>query len=978
MTEQAPIRFVPYHQDPLEAAASLIIRRFSGRLPDLTGAIVLLPVGAGGRQLRRHLLAQAESLGYGALLGPDTEPVRGWVQRTGPIDAPIPSAYAGELMLVEAMLEHPGLFGGGNPWAVAASLITLFDELTLHQVVLPDSLDAFAKRLCSAYGLSQPAGRPLTREAELVYTLWQAWHAQIHAEGMTDRQQAYLHQLSTVADRLPADSHCFFVGHHRLLPGEAALAGRLMTRDRATLILHGSPDSHPLAARLRALMGAPAPPTDDEPAGPYSEFLDRVYLHAARPGAEPNADPRDATPPDTAGRAAAFATRHPESPVHPRLSVFEAHGPEHEAQAVDLQVRRWILEGRRRVAIVTDDRRLARRVRALLERAGVTLRDTAGWALSTASAAAALERWLEALEEDFHHQPLLDLLRSPFILPRWERARLQNTVYRLEQDVILHENIARGLTRYRNALASRRRRLGAAVAPGLDGLLDTLEEAAFPLKPLLKNERQSPLRLLDALAVSLDTLGLAQGFSVDAAGLQVLQVLEQLRRSVSGRRITMTWTEFRAWLGRALESAHFSPAPAPSGVELLPLANGTPGRFDGLVMAGLDHTRLPGDEHAAPFFNNAVRRELGLPGPPDTRREKLHQLRALLEAAPRILLTVCVEKDGERVTPSPWLELLQSFHHLAYGERIGDPALQRLVRLHETQVVHSDAGALPARHPYPAPAVDPRLIPHTMTATAHQQLMDCPYQFFAARCLDLAAPEPVTEKLSKSDYGERIHRILQAFHAPVPGLPGPFDQPITEANREQAVAMLQRVSAAVFSTDLEDNFLHRGWLRRWEALIDSYVDWQMKRGAQWRVRDVEVNAVREHFGELLRIKGRLDRIDTGPEGTAVIDYKTGEVPGKQDIVSGEAVQLPFYALLMETPVARIEYLSLDRNRFGTCGYLEGEDLSALRDATALRLDTMMRRIRRGTALPAWADEQTCSRCRMEGLCRKQAWQPSPP
>ncbi|HKJ21750.1 MAG TPA: PD-(D/E)XK nuclease family protein, partial [Gammaproteobacteria bacterium] len=319
----------------------------------------------------------------------------------------------------------------------------------------------------------------------------------------------------------------------------------------------------------------------------------------------------------------------------------------------------------------------------------------------------------------------------------------------------------------------------------------------------------------------------------------------------------------------------------------------------------------------------------------------------------------------------------QSFHQLAYGRRMEDPSLSELVRLPATQVTRGDAQPPPRPRPYPAPAADQRLLPRTVTATTHQQLIDCPYQFFAARCLGLAPPEPVTELLSKSDYGERIHRILQAFHAPVRGLPGPFSQPLTEQNREQAVAMLQEISTAVFARDLEDNFLHRGWLRRWEALIGEYVDWQIRRAGDWHVQAVEVNAVEEHFTALFEIKGRLDRIDAGRHGSAIVDYKTGEVPGKEDIQSGEAVQLPFYALLMDTPVTRVEYLCLDKNRFGTRAHLEGENLRELRDQTARRLKAMMKQLHQGTPLPAWGDEQTCSRCKMEGLCRKQAWQSLP-
>ena len=69
-----------------------------------------------------------------------------------------------------------------------------------------------------------------------------------------------------------------------------------------------------------------------------------------------------------------FAAAKPQSPALDRLSLFKADGAEQEAAAIDIQVRRWLIEGKRRVGIVTENRRLARRVRALLERAGLPCR----------------------------------------------------------------------------------------------------------------------------------------------------------------------------------------------------------------------------------------------------------------------------------------------------------------------------------------------------------------------------------------------------------------------------------------------------------------------------------------------------------------------------------------------------------------------------------------------------------------------------
>jgi ATP-dependent helicase/nuclease subunit B len=481
---------------------------------------------------------------------------------------------------------------------------------------------------------------------------------------------------------------------------------------------------------------------------------------------------------------------------------------------------------------------------------------------------------------------------------------------------------------------------------------------------------------------------MTQALTEDAAGNAVIQQLEAMRSALAGRNMRMTWTEFRTWLRRNLEGANFCPVPAGGLVQLLELAQSPLCRFDALIIAGADHEHLPGTGAESPFFNATVRRELGLPTAHDLIVTRFHHFRRMLEAAPQVLITLRREQDGETVMPSPWVELLQSFHWLAYGDRLEARRLTDLINESATHAFHPAAEDMPSAQPAPHAQLDPELLPAVLSASAYQDLINCPYQFFAARCLRLTPVEAIDETLEKSDYGMRVHRILDAFHSDVQGLPGPFSETITVANYDAAVAMLQEISRAVFARDLDDNFLHRIWLKRWLETIPGYLTWQMKRATEWNVVGCEVNVQREDIITGLSLKGRLDRIDSNGGGLGIIDYKTGGVPRQDEIDSGEAVQLPFYALLgegekttaigsnfigQENRITRAEYLRLDADKVKTGAILEGAALDESRQKLNASLTLILHELRNGTRLPAWGDELTCSRCSMEGLCRKQAW-----
>jgi len=969
---------IPYHQDPLAYLADLIIRRHARALPDLTQCVVLLPDPLAAPRLRRLLLAAAAQHHATALLGPSISSLRAWATRHADTRRATLSPQARELLLVEILQQHRGLFGDSDPWLLAADLARLFAELTLHRSEIPSDIAPFITRLCKAYGTALPLAA-LSDEARLVHTLWQAWHRQLREEGEHDPETAYLAQLRAAIAR---DDRCtiYLAGYNELAPPEREWAQALASRGRLILLaqgervdsaagetLQGNEDAPHPAQAMRTLLedwtytfkkgGMPSP---------YSTFLDAVY--APRPIDQVTGDDHL-----FATRARHCAQRVINSPSAARLRLLRATSAEDEARAVDIQVRRWLLEGRTRIGIVTEDRRLARRLRALLERADVALHDAAGWALSTTSAAAALERWLETLEEDFAYQPLTDLLKSPFVFPAQERHTLLTAVHRFEQDIVQRENIGRDINRYRDHLAFRRARLPQAVGDTVQALLDAVEHAAEPLLPFVRSrERHSPLRMLAALEASLRALGMEESFMHDAAGQRVLQEIAAMRAALSGRKLPMHWRDFRTWLGRTLERFNFQ-APAPAAtVQLMNLAQSSLLHCDGLIIAGANAEHLPGSGEGSPFFNDAVRRELGLPTARTRYVQRFHAFRRLLECAPQVLITLQHEQNGEARLASPWVEALSRFHALAYGDELIDAELTALIDRAEAQVFRADTQELPAAEPRPAPRVAPDLLPRTISASAYQELMNCPYQFFATRCLRLSAPETVREALEKSDYGERVHLALQAFHGGgVPGYPGPYAATLTAANRAQAVAALEDISRAVFAKDLEDNFEHRGWLQRWLERIPEYIDWQIARQASWRVSEVEVKTERRYRDDWT-LTGRLDRVDENAEGLALIDYKTGRMPSADEVQNGEAVQLPFYALLMEQPVQRVEYLALDK-QVKSYSVLEGEALAELADENGRRLVRVLTQIEEGAPLPAWGDENVCGYCVMRNVCRKDAW-----
>ena len=975
------ITLVPYDDDPLALLAQHLLEDFAEAVPDLTPdtirATVLLSEPHAKKRLRQLLLDQASQQGQHALLCPRILSLLEWamLQFNATQKKPhfICNQHQRELILFDALTKHRNLLGSGSPWHLTDDLLKLFDQLTLNQKSLADNYDKFEKEIAKAYGLSAGDFPALGQEATLVFTLWHAWHTQLNAETLLDSEAAYL--LGLNADIQNNQTILYIAGYHQFTLAEQNWLKQLIKKQRCRLYLHGQSVSLSGAQETVVESYHPDTPVSNlvdifnikseiKPVDSYTQFINTCYEPVHNPFIE---------------RAANFKTKHPEK-IKNRLKLLFTAGHEEQAHAVELQVRRWLLEGKSNVGIVTENRRLARRIRALLERADVPLQDYAGWALSTTRAGATLERWLECIEEDFAHLPLLDLLKSPFVFNDLNSQQVKHATYRLEHDIIRHENIARGLERYRKHIFSRAERLqwSSDISQTLLTILERFESAAEIIKPLLKGQHNA-LHCIEKLSSSIELLGMTTLLQEDAAGSRIIEMLNTLKYSAEKYSLKFNWSDFRTWLGRSLEQFVFTPELSDSPVSLMGLGQSRLQQFDALIIASAEHEHLPGQANLTPFFNNAVRKQLSLATSLDMLTDRFHHFRRLLESAPQILITANVEENGEAIPLSPWLEIIHRFYQQTFSTSLEDDELKTLLSDPATQVIRCTEQNLPATTLQPAATVTAELLPKRYSPSNYQQLMNCPYQFFASNCLVLSPSEEVQQALSKSDYGERVHLCLQAFHQNVEWLPGPFKEIVSALNRESAIQCLTEISQKVFARDLEDNFEHSGWLEQWLKLIPEYINWQIKQASEWQTYKTEHRSHIPWQNEY-ELVGRLDRVDKSISengtGLSIIDYKTGKSANISAIEQGEAVQLPFYAVLAEkdfkTPVSHVCYLNLE-NKVKTGTQLSDETLQNISQQIALRLEHLILEMAAGQPLSAWGDESTCQYCDMTRLCRKQAW-----
>lgn len=846
--------------------------------PDLRGITILLPNMHASLPLARALAYRA---GVPALLLPEFVTLDAWAQRV-PLDAPVTPDSQRSAMLYQ-QLRKLQWFENADLWGMTQELLKLFDQLTLSLHALPEDEESFATSVQRAYQARQ--NEALQLEARLVFELWHAMQRGAELDGARAWQQ----RLAKLAQQ--ASRPLYVLCASELDAVEQRFLEEYEQRAPVKVF-----DLREMAALTLTLSRREKGPDFPVPVGE-------------------------------------------ELGVEGHLRFFSATSLEHEARAAAMQVRRWLAEGKRDIAVVAQDRVTARRMRALLERVEVLVVDETGWTFATLSVSTVLDRWLTALQSDFYHHDLLDLLKSPFIFADLAAAERKSIVYQLEQFLRNH-GVVSGLEGF-IALCDGD---GALSAP-----LARLRQAAMPLG---QGKKRTLAEWQAALRQSLEVLGIVQGLQQDEAGQQLLCVLDGWRQELMNDDGRYRFHEWRRWLAQQLDIEMFRDSSVDSPVRFTHLAATRWRVFDAVLLLGCDTDHLPSVSDGGSFFNDAVRSALGLPTRSFHAQRQRDDLHGLLALNDTVLVTWQKDRDGETGLLSPFLQLLRDG---AEGG-VDDDELHALLALEDARRADLPQAA------QPAPGVAAAAVPPRVSISACNSLVACPYQFHARHILRLNELDEVQETIEKRDYGERVHVILQRFHERYPQVSG---HPV-----EAMQAALREISEAVFADLMAQDFAARAWLARWYRCLPAYLEWQTVSEAQgWRYAGAELDFELQLQG--VRLRGRIDRVDVKEGERRVLDYKTqsDQVLRNKLKEAGEDVQLACYVLAEKA--AEAAFVSIEDGKVKSVA--PPQTVADLARLNAERLEQVMGEIRGGAGLVANGIEAVCVYCEMRGVCRKGEW-----
>ncbi|MEO1045112.1 MAG: double-strand break repair protein AddB [Pseudomonadota bacterium] len=628
--------------------------------------------------------------------------------------------------------------------------------------------------------------------------------------------------------------------------------------------------------------------------------------HRSGPGAAPPATSRTISnvflPARHSGRWRALESAERRLP---NVRLIECDTLGEEAQMVALLVREALETPEKRVAVVTPDRTLARRVARHLARWNITADDSAGRPLGETPPGSLLLSIVEALASRFSPVALLDMLKHPLVTGdrlrgEWlSQVRALDLALRGPRTGLGPAAITRQITRH----FADRKQSDSEAAQSVQGFWDEVQ--ADYLAPLGEGASLTEKPLADWLAAVRDCADRLTAGAIwqGQAGRALADSLSALEGEAQAAGLIAPADELPVMLRGFFADIAIRPGYGQHPrVAIFGLLEARLQRADLMICAGLNTGKWPQQPDPDPFIPPMLRRKLGMPTVEYSNGLSAHDLAAAL-GAPECVLTRAA-RDAEGITiASPFLRRLQAM----LGNRLqSDRASLMLARQLDRQLPPQRIAT-----PAPAPSADRRQV--TLAATDLDRLRGAPFAFYAGKILRLRSIDSPDAPPSAAWRGTAVHAILEDW--------------IKQDGSDPALLAIR---------------LDRFWQEQvdfpilravWRPRIDAAMRWIAEETERLRSDGREILAA-EVTGRIdyhgVTLKGTADRIDRSSDGgLIIIDYKIGQPPTARQLETGYAMQLGVLSLIaecdgfesMKGTVETVEYWSLARDsKVGTFGY----------------------------------------------------------
>jgi ATP-dependent helicase/nuclease subunit B len=627
------------------------------------------------------------------------------------------------------------------------------------------------------------------------------------------------------------------------------------------------------------------------------------------------------------------------------LTLIEAANAEEEALAIAVALREAV-EEKKTAALVTPDRRLARRVAAALGRWRIEAEDTGGEPLATAPAGLFARLAADVALGCCEPVPLLALLKHPLFRLGEKAGGLRRGIAALERALLRGPRPRAGSAALAHALATTRSEWEKLKRGEVSEIHPTDPRALLTAADF--DAAADLIAKLSPAVAALESVAAKRSVAFSELALRHREVVERLsnRSDVpmgfvgeDGTALAEAFDEIalrRAAASLALEPGDYAELftatlagrtvqrnPVPDArVRIYGLLEARLTTADRVILGGLVEGVWPPETNNDPWLSRPMRHALGLNLPELRIGLTAHDFEQML-GAKEVFLTRAAKLAGAPTVASRFVQRLAA----VAGNRWDEIAKRGEKYLAWARALDRPQAVTPAKRPEPKPPREAR--PTSLSVTEIENWLRDPYTIYAKHILRLRPLDPIDATPGAAERGSAIHAAI-----------GDFTQHFADRLPADPLAELIQLGRQHFAA-LDDYPEARAfWWPRFERIARWFVGWDAARRAKVGSILAETGGRIEFpIGErIFTLRARADRIEQMRDGGyALLDYKSGRVPGHKEVRVGLAPQLTLEAAILRgggfpgiaagVSIAELVYISL-----------RGGDLGG--DEQTIELDTI--------------------------------------
>jgi ATP-dependent helicase/nuclease subunit B len=590
------------------------------------------------------------------------------------------------------------------------------------------------------------------------------------------------------------------------------------------------------------------------------------------------------------------------------LARLELDNQQEEADVIALRLRAALEEENKTAALVTPDRTLAERVAAALRRWDINANDSAGAPLTSLAPGSFLRDVLAAASPEASAIDYLALLKHPLAACGLDPAECRHNARHIEKEIWRGISLSQGLQSAAHTLREQlsgkstgipsplKDWLGRGESDWDEVLINWLSNLAklfepvtltWPM-PLPLNERiEQHIALAENIAATNDTPG-ARRLWRGEAGEAAANFFADWQQAANDL-LPLTGDDYTQLFTELLRAVTVRPAYGQHPrLSILGPLEARLHHADLMILGGLNEGTWPPEPPIDPWLSRPMKKDFRLPLPERRIGLSAHDF-VQLASAPEVLLTRARSKEGSPEVPSRFLLQIEAvLQALGYKNETNDPLAPKLPWREWARQLDTPEKIEPCAPPAPHPPVSAR--PTTLSVTEIGTWQRNPYAIYAKRILNLKKLEDIDADITAAERGTIIHEALEKFLT-LHKTTWPADplETLLSIGRDVFAPFKDRPQVAAF------------WWPRFERIAAWFIEReQNRRQAGIRVLAAECEGNIQLSNGKFTLKGRADRIDRLPDGTAaIIDYKTGTLPSQKEIDLGLEPQLPLLALIAE-------------------------------------------------------------------------------